>query len=272
MSEAYAKAPLHEGYTILNRWRQRCEAKRTEAASVKEAVTEAEAKTQAEAEAETQVEEEASRSVPAATFAVTSNVDGYFVRCGFPPEQVAEIHGNVRTWQCGGKPTGKRFPLIERERCGDALLPPPDLSAFTSPPSADAADDAAEDAPPPACPRCGDGRMRPHVYLFGDGNRFANDAGTTKTAAYREWTDAVVQRATALGARVAIVEVGSGLRVPTIRKRCEELLARLPGGQGALIRINPDHPDQPIVASPTHSFQEGAVNCLVGIEAALGAR
>ena len=25
MSEAYAKAPLHEGYTILNRWRERCE-------------------------------------------------------------------------------------------------------------------------------------------------------------------------------------------------------------------------------------------------------
>ena len=40
---------------------------------------------------------------------------------------------------------------------------------------------------------------------------------------------------------------------------------RAVGSRGEGCQIN----HQPTVASPTHSFQEGAVNCLVGIEAAL---
>ena len=36
-------------------------------------------------------------------FIYTSNVDGHFRRCRFPPSCVYELHGNLETWQCAGK-------------------------------------------------------------------------------------------------------------------------------------------------------------------------
>jgi NAD-dependent SIR2 family protein deacetylase len=44
----------------------------------------------------------------------------------------------------------------------------------------------------PCCPKCGVGKLRPHVFLFGDGARFANVQSVTNAVAYKEWTDAVV--------------------------------------------------------------------------------
>lgn len=33
-------------------------------------------------------------------FVCTSNIDGAFLRAGFPPERLFEAHGSVHMWQC----------------------------------------------------------------------------------------------------------------------------------------------------------------------------
>lgn len=62
--------------------------------------------------------------------------------------------------------------------------------------------------------------------------------------------------------RLAIVEIGCGLRVPNIRKRCEELFAVCPSGQADFIRINPEHTEQQFRSRPTVEVEAPALLAL----------
>merc|ERR1712066_1148544 len=86
--------------------------------------------------------------------------------------------------------------------------------------------------PAPRCPRCAEGWLRPQIYLFGDGNRFSNNEDVTGAQAFQCWSAEVLQALrTSPKLKFVIVEIGCGLRVPNIRKRCEEMLAKSPSGQ-----------------------------------------
>ena len=66
-----------------------------------------------------------------------------------------------------------------------------------------------------------------------------------------------------------ILEIGCGLRVPSIRKRCEEVYAACSKdcpSQVDFIRINPDYPDNKILKSPSISIKETCLTALQNIQ------
>lgn len=146
-----------------------------------------------------------SRRVPTRVF--TSNVDGQFQCAGFDPGVVAECHGSIHHLQCTAW-------------CGQPVWPAECVSVAVDPTTMRAA------PPLPSCPRCGV-LARPNILMFGDIDwdpSHARPRLEEHAAWVREWR----------GARLAVVELGAGTAVPTVRRRAELASA----ASGALVRIN----------------------------------
>lgn len=144
-------------------------------------------------------------------FVFTSNVDGQFQRAGFDPQRLIECHGSIHHLQCVAG-------------CCDAIWSAAETQVAVDPESIRAA------APLPACPHCG-GLARPNVLMFGDGHWLAQRSEEQMTR-YRAWLSGM------RGKRLAVIELGAGHAVPTVRWECETR-----GGQ--LIRVNPRDDDVP---------------------------
>jgi NAD-dependent SIR2 family protein deacetylase len=139
----------------------------------------------------------------------TSNVDGAFQKAGFAPEHVAEVHGSIHHLQCFSA-------------CGQEIWPATNF--VTVDPETMRAVGAL-----PSCPSCG-GLARPNILMFGD---YAWQ-GTRSEQVLR----AVAQWRTGQ-ANLAVIELGAGNAIPTVRRMSELASART----GALIRINPREPE-----------------------------
>lgn len=157
------------------------------------------------------------RAMPHGYFVFTSNVDGHFERAGFSADRVAECHGNIHRNQCS-------VP------CHDAVWP-------------DAGEDLDIDlgklearGPLPTCPHCG-AIARPNVLMFNDWN-WIGDVTAAQMARYEAW----LEELRIAQARVAIVELGAGTRLPTIRYESQRLATEL---DGTLVRINLREPEAP---------------------------
>ncbi len=167
-------------------------------------------------------------------FVVTSNVDGQFQRAGFPPDRIVEVHGSIHHLQC-------TTPCCPEIRENDEQV------------EVDEATMRARRVP--RCPRCG-AVSRPNILMFGD---YAWLDG--RTAAQRERFEAFLEEPAA--ARLAVVELGAGTAVPTIRMTSERLGAR---AGALLVRVNPREAD---VRPPHLSVAAGALEGLAGIDRAL---
>ena len=142
-------------------------------------------------------------------FVFTSNVDGHFQKSGFEPEQVVECHGAINFDQCVQPCCGEIWEC-------DGTDVDVDLSLFRTVGTL------------PACIHCNE-HARPNVLMFGDGTW--NDARTgDQTKRYREWLSQN------RGAKIAIIELGAGTAVPTVRYQCERISGQF---DADLIRINP---------------------------------
>eukprot|EP00929_Paragymnodinium_shiwhaense_P007933 TRINITY_DN111854_c0_g1_i1.p1 TRINITY_DN111854_c0_g1~~TRINITY_DN111854_c0_g1_i1.p1 ORF type:complete len:414 (-),score=24.80 TRINITY_DN111854_c0_g1_i1:153-1274(-) len=230
----YQTTEPHAGYDILREWRLLVEGRRKDT--------------------------NAGLSGPARpAFVLTSNVDGWSIlREVAARDGLAQIHGSIHQWQCGGTPSGKRFPTFRKDRCCDELFEPPSAEGMDF----DALPLRYSQAPP-RCPRCKDGWLRPHIYLFGDGSRFVNKEEVTGEQSFRLWQEETLAALRANpAATLAIVEIGCGLRVPNIRKRCETLFAKSPAGQCEFVRINPESTEQEFEAKPTVYVQASALEAL----------
>ncbi len=96
-------------------------------------------------------------------------------------------------------------------------------------------DETFRASPPlPSCPRCGS-LARPNVLMFGDFG-WLPDRTTAQEQRFASWMSGLGD------ARLAIVEIGAGTAVPTVRMTSEQL-ARRPGA--TLIRINVREPQVP---------------------------
>ncbi|KAF2108092.1 NAD-dependent deacetylase sirtuin-5 [Lophiotrema nucula] len=94
-------------------------------------------------------------------FAVNQNVDGLLHRSGFPPSQIAQIHGDLFSIKCSNKdcdyvanvtyPINKGLTIPEGADISDANVPLPNISR--------------EDLP--HCPKCNH-LLRPNVVWFGE--------------------------------------------------------------------------------------------------------
>lgn len=165
----------------------------------------------------------------------TSNVDRLFVRAGFDPARLTEIHGSRQRLQCS-KPCRR-----ETWDAGNlaALAYDPDSMLLLE--------------EPPRCPWCG-ALARPNTLLFDDA-RWVNEPTRARENALTDWLQAQ------LGRRVVVLEIGAGPTVPNVRFQCE----RYARGFGAtLVRINPGHPQGP---AGTISIPLGARDALVRLAA-----
>jgi NAD-dependent SIR2 family protein deacetylase len=147
---------------------------------------------------------------PRGGYVLTSNVDGQFQRAGFDPGRIVEAHGTIETWQC-------------TDGCGAGLWPAPAAAIAVDGVSFRAA------APHPIC-ACG-AMARPNVLMFEDGE-WDESRTLTQQRGLERW----LVELGAAKARLAIVEVGAGVAVPTIRAAGESLARRM---GATLIRINP---------------------------------
>lgn len=150
------------------------------------------------------------------TTVFTSNVDGHFQRAGFPAEDVAEVHGSIHHLQC-------------LRLCGYGVWPADGPGSSIEVPVDE--DTMRATGPLPRCPGCG-ALARPAILMFGDGGwdpSHAAPALARHADWLREWR----------GAGLAVVELGAGTALPTVRRRSELASA----ASGALVRINVREPE-----------------------------
>lgn len=161
-------------------------------------------------------------------FVFTSNVDGHFQKAGFSDAQVCEVHGSILYLQCS-------------QPCGDAVWPAGDLDV-----TVDESTFEAEE-PLPKCPNCGK-VARPNILMFSDGQWIWNRTQEQQTR-LETWLGDLE------GAELAVVEVGAGKAIPTVR-RLSEQMQRF---GATLVRINPREADGP---PGTVSLSSGALSAL----------
>ena len=171
-------------------------------------------------------------------FVFTSNVDGHFQRAGFAEDRVYEIHGSIHFLQCS-------LP------CRRDVVPEAGLSLGVDP------ENMRATAALPTCPECR--RVaRPNILMFGDG-RWIEDRSMVQEDHFGRWLERVGKKP------LAIIELGAGTAVPSVRMQSEELVRRL----GAkLIRINPREPKVP---AGQVGLAAGSLEALGAIDALLRA-
>ncbi len=148
-------------------------------------------------------------------FVFTSNVDGHFQTAGFDGDHVVECHGSISHLQCA-KP------------CRDEIWGGQDLQIEVGEETLRAV------SPLPRCPACR-ALARPNVLMFNDWHWLPHRTSDQERR-FEAWLGSTA------GARLAIVELGAGSAVPTVRMTSERLAAR---SGATLVRINPREPQVP---------------------------
>jgi NAD-dependent SIR2 family protein deacetylase len=142
----------------------------------------------------------------------TSNVDGQFQRAGFVGP-ISECHGSIHHLQC-------------TRQCSDAIW-----SAEFFDPHIDEADCKALDHFP-MCPHCG-ALARPNVLMFGDMG-WLSQRSSTQHSKLQRWLEGAE--------RIAVVELGAGINIPSVRHFSQAALIER---NAVLVRINPREPNVP---------------------------
>lgn len=136
-------------------------------------------------------------------FVFTSNVDGQFQAAGFDPAAIVECHGSIHHLQC-------------TRPCCDAVWPADELA-----PDVDM-DACRLISALPLCPRCG-ALARPNILMFNDG-AWLPERTEAQVARFMRWRAGL--------RRPAVIELGAGIDIPSVRRMAES--------QGVpVIRINP---------------------------------
>jgi len=150
-------------------------------------------------------------------FVFTSNVDGQFQRAGFAAERMVECHGSIHHFQCSA-------PCSDEIWEADREIVRIDKAVFL-----------ALD-PMPQCQRCA-ALARPNILMFGDWLWLGQ-----RTDAQAQRFDAWLEELLECRAKLAVIELGAGSAIPTVRRTSERVQAQL---GGTLIRINPREAEVP---------------------------
>lgn len=144
-------------------------------------------------------------------FVFTSNVDGQFQKAGFSDEQIEECHGSIHYFQCS-------------RPCSDKIWDARHIEVHVDEEAFEARD------PLPKCIQCG-AIARPNILMFGDWTWIA-DRTDRQDARLNNW----LQRIRSEKIPLAIIEIGAGGAVPTVRLKSEHVARTY---NATLIRINP---------------------------------
>lgn len=168
-------------------------------------------------------------------FVVTSNVDGQFQKAGYADDRLLEVHGSIHWLQC-------TTPCSHRIWENDEIFSI-DLLTMRS-------------RQIPKCPGCG--RVsRPNILMFGDWSWLAD-----RTRIQEHLFDRFIEENA--DRRIAVIEMGAGKAIPTIRAMSERIGYNLPGA--TVIRINPREPE---IKAPHISLPCGALEGLARIDGQL---
>ena len=143
-------------------------------------------------------------------FIFTSNVDGQFQKAGFREDQVMECHGSIHHLQC-------------INNCQRKLWSSENTFIEIS-------EDFQAKEPLPISSCCG-AVARPNILMFGD---FSWEY--SRTDAQRNRLSAWLEKLESRNVKLAIIEIGAGTAVPTVRNSSEQIAKRF---GVPLIRINP---------------------------------
>ncbi len=177
-------------------------------------------------------------------FIFTSNVDGHFQKSGFPEEKVVECHGSINFWQCANT-----------SWCNDIWPVPEDVKFEVN------MDKLELTSPLPMGPPGKEDKLaRPNILMFGDYGWLSERTDEQEERFYH-FQNALFKD----DIKFAVVEIGAGEYVPTIRYLGERLVNRT-RGNGTLIRINPRDTDVP---SGHISLPMGGLKALELIDAEL---
>jgi NAD-dependent SIR2 family protein deacetylase len=160
---------------------------------------------------------EIGRSKPHGYFVFTSNVDGQFQKAGFLPDRIVECHGSIHHFQC-------------TESCSDDIWHAEGETVHIEQSTFRARE------PLPKCRKCS-ALSRPNILMFGDWSWLIS-----RTEAQHGRFDWWLAQLTKCCAKLAVVELGAGSAMPTVRHTSERALENI---SGTLIRINPREHDVP---------------------------
>lgn len=160
---------------------------------------------------------EIGRSKASGYFVFTSNVDGQFQKAGFATDRIVECHGSIHHFQCIAP-------------CGDETWEATGETVLVEESTFRASD------PLPRCRNC-PALARPNILMFGDGSWLRHRAEAQRERLAR-WLRELVTSS----ARLAVIELGAGTAIPTVRETSERVVERV---GGTLVRINPREHDVP---------------------------
>ena len=144
-------------------------------------------------------------------FIFTSNVDGQFQKAGFDAKKIYEVHGSIHYFQCANN---CRDDIWEADT-EDIRI---DMEKF-------------EALIIPQCKYCG-GIARPNILMFGDWHWNARRS-EEQNHQFNAWLQSITQT----HKKLAIIEIGAGTAVPTVRITGENIAKAYDNAR--LIRINP---------------------------------
>ncbi|MBK5273666.1 MAG: NAD-dependent deacetylase [Desulfuromonadales bacterium] len=161
-------------------------------------------------------------------FVVTSNVDGQFQKAGFDDDHIQEVHGSIHWLQCLN-------PCSRIIWYNDETIPVDEtvMRALHI----------------PRCPDCGE-VSRPNILMFGDWS-WLPDRTRIQEQRFDTFLTGNADR------RIAVIEMGAGNAIPTIRATSERIGWNLK--HATVIRINPREPD---IKAPHISLSCGALEGL----------
>lgn len=165
-------------------------------------------------------------------FVVTSNVDGQFQKAGYAEERILEVHGSIHHLQC-------------LTPCGDRIWPNRESFSIDT--------ESMRSRTVPHCPACG-GTSRPNILMFGDWS-WLERRTREQEERFDRFLEGIGER------RVAIIEMGAGTSIPTIRSLSVRLGRSHP--HATVLRINPREAE---IGAPHLSLPYGALECLQRID------
>lgn len=151
------------------------------------------------------------KTKPGEYFVFTSNVDGHFQKAGYSEDRIEECHGSIGHLQCSRPCSNAIWDAAE-------VIIEVDEETFQA------------QEPLPICPKCGS-LARPNILMFGDW-LWVGDRSDVQGIRLAQWMDTLQTQ----GMRLAVVEIGAGQAVPTVRYQSEHVAAH---HNSTLIRINP---------------------------------
>ena len=169
-------------------------------------------------------------------FVVTSNVDGQFQKAGYAGDKVLEVHGSIHWLQCQSPCSNTIWSNDEVIRIDEATM--------------------RARQPLPRCPDCGE-VCRPNILMFGDWSWLPDRTRIQEHVFDRFLTNNADRR-------IAVIEMGAGSAIPTIRATSERIGWSLE--HATVIRINPREAE---IKAPHISLPCGALEGLRKIDALL---